>query len=118
MSESLSPHERIRRKNDFSLIYKKGKRYRGKFFNLVYLPNGLDFSRMAAVASKKIGNAVKRNKAKRWMRTLFRRNKELLLDPHDLIIITKPEINGATWVNLNDDYLKAIKFINKKSQAA
>jgi ribonuclease P protein component len=117
MSESLRPHERIRKKSDFVSIYKKGNRFRGKYFNLVYLSNALDHSRMAAVASKKVGNAVKRNKAKRWMRVLYRRKKELLNDTQDLVMIAKAEILEATWPTLEEEYLKAIRFINKRSQS-
>ena len=115
MSQSLRPQERIRKKSDFTALYKKGNRYRGRYFNLVYLPNDLTFSRMAVVASKKIGNAVERNKAKRWIRTLFRRNKELLVDPLDLIVITKRDIKEATWLNLQEDYLKALSLLVKQS---
>ena len=64
MNETLGPQERIRKKKDFLYIYKKGKRYRGKYFNLVYLSSASSFSRMAVVVSKKVGKAVKRNRIK------------------------------------------------------
>ncbi len=112
MDETFGPPERIRKKKEFFYLYKKGKRYRGKYFNLVYLSSASSSSRMAVVVSKKVGNAVKRNKFKRWIRTLFRRNKKLLKDPIDLIIIVKKEILEASWLNLQDDYLTAIKSIS------
>lgn len=70
---------------------------------------------MAFVASKKVGNAVKRSKAKRWMRVLFRRKKGLYNDTLDLIMIAKSEIREAPWETLQEEYLKAIRFINKRS---
>jgi ribonuclease P protein component len=117
MPESLSPQERIRKKRDFLFLYKKGYRYRGKYFNLVYLSNGLNFSRMAVVASKKIGNAIVRNKVKRWMRTLFRRNKNIIGHSLDIIIIIKQRIWEASWVKLQEDYLGAIKSITSNKSA-
>jgi len=113
MPDTFGPLERIKKKKDFLHLYKKGKRYRGKYFNLVYLSNASDFSRMAVVVSKKVGNAIKRNKFKRWMRTLFRRNKNLLKDPLDIIIIVKREIFEASWLKLQEDYLSAIQSISK-----
>jgi ribonuclease P protein component len=113
MPETLKPHERIRKKKDFILLYKRGRRYRGKYFTLVFQPNELDFSRMAVVASKKIGNAVKRNKVKRWLRTLYRRNKELIENSLDMIIISKKEIHNLKWNDLEGEYLSAIKSINR-----
>lgn len=117
MNETLGPHERIRKRNDFLSLYKKGKRYRGKYFNLIYFSNNLSFSRMAVVVSKKIGNAVKRNKIKRWMRSLFRRNKDLLKDSFDIIFVVKKEIQDATWIKLEEEYFSAIESIYNKNES-
>jgi ribonuclease P protein component len=117
MEETLNPQERIRKKKDFLFIYKKGNRYRGKFFNLIYLSNDLCFSRIAVIASKKIGNAVTRNKAKRWMRALFRKNKKLLKNSLDIIFISKKEILEASWPGLQKDYSAALESIFQKKRA-
>ena len=113
MDENFTPQERIRTKKDFLHLYKKGKRYRGKYFILIYLSNELTLSRVAVVASKKLGNAVQRNRTKRWLRTLFRRNKELLEKPFDLIFIPRKEIHEANWQSLVNDYHAALKFIHR-----
>jgi len=115
MNESLGTQERIRKQKDFLHLYKKGKRYKGNYFNLIYLSSNLSFSRMAVIVSKKVGNAVKRNKIKRWMRSLFRRNKMLFENPLDIIIIAKKEILEAPWLTLQEDYLAAIKSICKRN---
>ena len=117
MPETFGPLERIKKRKDFLHLYKKGKRYRGKYFNLVYLSNASGFSRMAVVVSKKVGNAVKRNKIKRWMRTLYRRNKPLLLNSLDVVFIAKREILEATWAKLQDDYFTALKSIGQSNSA-
>jgi ribonuclease P protein component len=94
-------------------LYKKGRRYRAKYFNLVYISSDLSFSRMAVVISKKVGNAVKRNKFKRQMRSLFRRNKDLLESSFDILIIAKKEIIDASWRKLQEDYFAAIRSIGQ-----
>ena len=111
MNETLGPQERIRKRKDFLFLYKKGYRYRGKYFNLIYLSNDFSFSRMAVIVSKKVGNAVKRNKIKRQMRALFRRNKSLLKAPLDIIIIAKKEILESSWLTLKGDYFSALESI-------
>jgi len=116
MSETLSPYERIGKKKDFVFIYKRGRRYRGKYFTLIYLSNDLSFSRVAVVASKKIGNAVKRNKIKRRMRTLFRRNKHLLGSPLDFVFISRKEMRAATWPDLQSDFLAAVNAVGRRRQ--
>jgi ribonuclease P protein component len=116
MKESLTPRERIRKKKDFLFIYRKGHRYRGKYFTLIYLANNLVFPRMGVVASKKVGNAVQRNRVKRWMRELFRRNKGLLKAPIDILIVAKKEVQDVSWPMISKEYLFAIKSIFRKNQ--
>ncbi|MFP4081964.1 MAG: ribonuclease P protein component [Candidatus Aminicenantes bacterium] len=115
MDEKFSPQQRIRKKKDFLFLYRKGKRYRGKYFSLIYLANNLSSSRIAIVASKKVGNAVKRNKIKRWMRELFRRNKNLLNKPMDIVIIPKKDIADLSWSALQKEYLEAIAHISSQN---
>lgn len=114
MKETYGPQERIKKRQEFLSLYKKGNRYKGKYFNLVYFPNDLDYSRMAVIVSKKIGNAVSRNKIKRWMRDLFRRNKDLLKDHLDILIVVKREIQEASWSSLRESYISAIDSIGKR----
>jgi len=109
MAETLSLRGRLRYRKDFSQVYANGKRYRGKYFILVYLPNKSGYSRFAAVASKKIGNAVQRNHAKRRIRALFRRNKHLSQESLDMIFISKPGIVTAPWQLLEKDFVKALE---------
>ena len=114
MKETFSARERIRKKRDFLFLYKEGKRYKGKYFNLIYFPNNLSFSRTGIIVSKKIGSAVTRNKIKRLMRELFRRNKGFLKEHLDIIILIKKEIRDTPWPDLQKSYLAAINSIYKK----
>jgi len=50
------------------------------------LPNDLGHSRLGVTASRKVGNAVRRNRAKRIVRELFRRNQALLVDNWDVVV--------------------------------
>lgn len=117
MIETFNPQERIRKKKDFLLLYKEGKRYKGKYFNLIYFPNNLSCSRMAVIVSKKIGKAVNRNKIKRWMRELFRKNKALLKEHLDILIIPKKEIQEISWTVLRKSYFAALESIWQKNKS-
>ncbi len=108
MKEGLSPRERIKKKKDFLILYRKGNRYKSKYFNLICLSSELPYSRVGVVASRKVGGAVTRNRVKRWMRELFRRNKDLLGHPVDLIIVATPEMRNATWAELREQYSRAL----------
>ncbi len=116
MIEGLNPRERIRKKKDFLHLYRKGSRFKGKYFHLIYLANNLTFSRVGVVASRRVGGAVIRNKVKRWMRELFRRNKGCLGFSVDMLIVAKPEMKEAGWAELNEQYLAALKQIFKRKR--
>jgi ribonuclease P protein component len=115
MPESYRPHERICKKSDFAELYKRGRCDRGRYFNLIHLPNHLDHSRMAVVASRKVGNAVQRNRIRRRAKELFRRNKELLTSPLDLLLITKKDSVTASWADLHRRYYDALRTLAGKA---
>jgi len=117
MDERLTPGERIRTKNDFETLYRIGRRYRGRHFHLVYHANAFGFPRMAVVVSRKVGNAVTRNKIKRRVRTLFRRNKALFTKPMDIILIARKEILDLSWPELAARYAAAIDGIFRERAA-
>jgi ribonuclease P protein component len=87
--EGLRREERLRRKRDFETIAKEGTRRHTKNFLIITRKNDQGFSRLGAVASKKLGKAVERNRVKRLMREFFRRNKDRLPRSTDYVIVGK-----------------------------
>lgn len=114
MDERLRPLERIRKKKDFLSLYRNGSRFRGRHFSLVFRPNELGFSRLAVVVSKKVGPAVIRNKVKRRVRELFRRNKTVLPEATDVIVVTRPEILELGPEELSAAFLAALASLHRK----
>lgn len=59
----------------FSQIHQEGSSAANRFLVIRFLPNGLDRSRFGFITSKRIGNAVVRNKVKRRLREAVRRSR-------------------------------------------
>jgi ribonuclease P protein component len=118
MNERLTPHERIRRKKDFSSLYRNGSRFRGRYFDLVYRPSQSGTSRLAVVVSRKVGPAVTRNRVKRRIRDLFRRNKGVFAEPMDVIVVTRKEVTDLSASELRAGYFQALESIKKKRAAS
>ena len=59
--------------HDFQKVYRQGKRYDGVLMTAFVLPNNLAHNRFGITTSRKaLGNAVKRNRAKRLLKETFR----------------------------------------------
>ena len=75
------------------------------------LANDLDSPRLGIAASRKIGNAVIRNKAKRRVRELFRAHKPL--KSIDIVFIPRREMVSASWPDLEADYRASLQRLEK-----
>lgn len=84
----------LRNKNDFTAIYKRGKSVGERYIVLFYRKNDLGYKRIAFLASKKVGNSVRRNRARRLMRENYRLMSDDLKDGYDMIFIARNSING------------------------
>lgn len=90
MDQRFRPHERLRTQRGIKAVMKTGRRLRGDCITLLALRNNLPHNRMAVVAARSVGNAVRRNRAKRLMREAYRLNKGRLTASCDLVLIASP----------------------------
>lgn len=72
MAGGESSDRRLRAGWQFREVYRSGKSFHGIFMTLVSRGKPEDHGRVAFVASRKVGPAVRRNRAKRLLRESFR----------------------------------------------
>jgi ribonuclease P protein component len=101
MSASFRKYERLRRKNEFYRVYQQGKKISSSSF-MLYLDrdHNRQYRRLGITTSKKVGNAVTRNRCKRLVRELFRRNKEAFPAGSDIIVVVTREMVGKRYADL------------------
>ena len=94
MSEfSFGKRERLAKRPQFEHVMNRGHKHRIETFCTVFfLPNGLDRKRLGVVASKKLGNAVVRNQAKRKIREIFRHIKNQIEPAMDIVVIAGKDL--------------------------
>ena len=81
---------RMKKNEEFQLVFKKGKSFANRQFVLYYLKKEQqDHFRIGLSVSKKVGNAVVRNQIKRYIRQSFLELEERIPDSYDLIIIAR-----------------------------
>ncbi|MDA7817820.1 ribonuclease P protein component [Sulfurimonas sp.] len=96
----------MKQHREFQYVYKKAKDAHSSSVVLFFLPSQ-NTHKVGFTATKKTGNAVKRNRAKRRMRALFRENSSLLKDG-TYIFVAKVAIHETSYETLKKDFTKVL----------
>jgi ribonuclease P protein component len=95
--------ERVRRRPEYEAIYERGRRQSSRLMTVFVLANGLGRARLGIAATRKLGGAVVRNRAKRLVREAFRRNKPT--GGLDIVVIPRRELLEADYAHVEADFL-------------
>ena len=89
MSESFSKSDRLLTRAEFIRVQNRGRKVHTKSLLLLVLPNSRGKTRLGVAVSKKLGKSVLRNRFKRLVREVFRRNRELFPEEMDVVVVPK-----------------------------
>ncbi len=111
----LSAARRLKRNNDFLRARRNGKTYRCRCFALfstIRAEACADFSsaRIGVSASKRVGNAVARNRVKRRFRELFRKWQLEIRPDADIVVSSRLPAIDVDFEELEQRFLHAIKY--------
>lgn len=105
-------HKRLRLRNraDFSRIYRYGKSFANRQL-VVYWSNKPDVERfrLGVSASKKIGNAVVRNRMRRMLKEIVRLHESEIRDHVDLVLIVRSGAVGMEYKELERSVLHVLR---------
>ncbi|CDZ75742.1 ribonuclease P protein component [Peptoniphilus sp. ING2-D1G] len=100
----------LRKNIDFQRVYKKRNINGNKHITVFFKKNGLDHKRVGFTITKKLGNAVTRNKLKRRLREIYRLNFDLLREGYDYVFVMKKSSVDLSYNELE----RSFKHICKK----
>jgi len=107
-SERFSKDHRVRRRGEFQRVFDLSLRTKGRYLTILVAPNDIGTARLGIVASRKLGDAVRRNRAKRLIREVFRRS-ETQKRGMDVVVIPRRELFDAAFTDFEADFRNVLK---------
>jgi ribonuclease P protein component len=106
-SQRFPKTRRVRRRREFQQVFDHATRVSGRYLTLLMTPRVSGTPRLGIVASRKLGGAVQRNRAKRLIREAFRQNVPPSAPAVDVVVIPRRELFDATYTSLVADFRHA-----------
>lgn len=108
----MKKENRIKKNEEIAKIVLSKQKVKSEYF-FIYYTNSTSLTRVAISVSKKIGNSVKRNHAKRIIRELIRP----LLDKYpgiNLVVVVKNDLCGVEFIKLKEEMIRCLNLINRR----
>lgn len=116
ISKASSPHdlkttrffarEHVRKRAEFELIYKSGFKRSGRLMTMFTMEREAGPARLGIAATRKMGAAVERNRAKRLVRELFRHHKpDTALD---IVVVPRREMLDASYDRVEAEFMSLL----------
>lgn len=92
----------LKKNGQFVYAYKRGKAKSSKYMTLIFVRARTYNTKVGFSVSKKIGNAVVRNKVKRRLKDSFGRYMPSIKKGYYVVIVARPPIAQATFSQLHE----------------
>ena len=106
--ERFRPEDRIRKRSEYQALYESARRIPSKNFVLFVQKNACGRPRLGITVSRRIGSAVRRNRAKRLLREIFRRHKRELADV-DIVVNGRASLPTSDYHRLEAELLSCLR---------
>ena len=100
---------RLRSKSGFQAIFENGENYSVKHVAIYILKGPKKFG---FIASKKVGNSVQRNRARRLMREVVRLHMSEIRNDIQIIFIARVRIRGVSYMEVEKSMINMLKRAN------
>ncbi|QTA37523.1 ribonuclease P protein component [Thermosipho ferrireducens] len=112
---------RLKLRKDFKGLVQFGEAVQDEFFVIIYRKNGLEYSRFGISIKKKFGKAVKRNRARRWIKECVRQNISFIPQGYDFLVITRKRFSELfeklNYYKCCEDLLELLKRVNNEKNS-
>lgn len=96
---------RLLRRSDFVRVQGKGRRVHTPHFVILLVPNVSQ--RLGVTVGRRVGGAIQRNRVKRLVREVFRRNRELFPPDCDIVLVARPGAERLDYATVKSEVERA-----------
>lgn len=100
---------RLSRPDDYARVKREGRNFTNKFFVLGIAPNTVGHNRYGFIASKRLGGAVERNRARRVMRACVQALHHTLRPGYDVTVICRQGILSQSSLEMIPELARLLR---------
>lgn len=102
----LNRNSSLTRAFEFARVRQNGNSFAGRFFVVNFLPSEEKFCRFGLICTKKVGNAVLRNRLRRQLRSIIRATPMQWNRSYDVVVVIRWRAAQADFAALQQDFLR------------
>jgi ribonuclease P protein component len=116
LTHHLVTSQWIRRRSDYQQVQMSGRRFSLPHLTMPYLPSSEQVARFGITVSRRVGNAVVRNRVKRRLREVVRHQWQSMEGAWEIVIIARPSAARVGLQILEREFLSFSTWLSRKSQ--
>lgn len=105
----LNRINRLKKRYQFNYVYKSGEHFSGEHMVLYVVSSKTKNIKVGLAVTKKVGHAVVRNKIRRRLREIIKKQVPNLKQNNNIIVVARDNISSASFEKLSNEFLKLIK---------
>jgi len=107
-SARFPAERRLCRRAEYRAVYDRGQRISGKHLVLFVLEQDRGHPRLGITATRRVGSAVQRNRARRLVREAFRRHQHEMA-PWDIVVNVRSCAPGCHFEEIDRDLIRTVR---------
>jgi ribonuclease P protein component len=108
-SQRFPARFRLRKRHEFLALQRDGRRLTLSHFVVITRDRDQPPSRLGITTSRKVGNAPVRNRIRRLVRDVFRRRRETIVPPRDVLVIARPGAGSLDYADVDHELTRALR---------